>query len=151
MPVRLLGWGRNRRLLPGALAAGTEATGACGRLCGLRGGACRRQALPVIGSRPAGRWSPKWATPGSALWLCRLTLTSPAAPEPLEALVPTRTRQKWSDVSEMPGLWFPLLPHPLSSDLQTGPCLCGTPQCSYSGPELHHMHLISTVGEEDSC
>ena len=39
----------------------------------------KRQGLPGIGScQPAGRWSPKWATPGSALWICTLTLPSPA-------------------------------------------------------------------------
>lgn len=41
-----------------------QGRGASELLCGLRGGTCRRQGLPVIGSRPAGRWSPKWATPG---------------------------------------------------------------------------------------
>lgn len=83
----------------GALAADTEAKARerGGLLCGLRG-ACRRQGLPMIGSRPAGRWSPKWATPGSALWLCGLTLTSPAARGPLGALIPAGTRQKWLGV-----------------------------------------------------
>lgn len=79
------GMGRDGRRLPGALAADTEANagrGASELLCGLRGGTCRRRGLPVIGSRLAGRWSPKWATPGSALWLCGLTLTFPTVPLP---------------------------------------------------------------------
>lgn len=41
----------------------------------------RRQGLLGIGScGPAGRWSPKWATSGSALWICTLTLPSPVTP-----------------------------------------------------------------------
>ena len=39
----------------------------------------RRQASWIGSCKPAGRWSPKWATPGSALWICTLTLPSPEA------------------------------------------------------------------------
>ena len=39
----------------------------------------RRQASWIGSCKPAGRWSPKWATPGSALWICTLTLLSPEA------------------------------------------------------------------------